>query len=137
MKGIAVLVWMMVSVVAQGQRSVQTIVPLQPITVGNAFQVQYIVTDAEPVLELQSPAFGNDFRFVSGPRLYQGEAMINNTKIPIQNFSYTLIPLRKGRLVVKGATAVFKSRKVKSTDAQVVVTDAAQTDPLTATPLSN
>src|SRR6476619_3154791 len=103
-KGFTVVLFMLWCVALQAQRNVQTIVPLQPITVGSAFQVQYIITDAEPVVELQSPAFGKDFRFVSGPRLYQGEALINNNKIPIQNFSYTLIPLRKGRLIVKGAT---------------------------------
>jgi hypothetical protein len=47
----------------QAQHRVQTIVPLQPIAVGSAFQVQYIVTDGEPVVELQSPAFGKDFIF--------------------------------------------------------------------------
>lgn len=131
------VLFMLWCVALQAQRNVQTIVPLQPITVGSAFQVQYIITDAEPVVELQSPAFGKDFRFVSGPRLYQGEALINNSKIPIQNFSYTLIPLRKGRLIVKGATAVFKSGKVKSDDTFVVVADAAKEDPLASTPISD
>jgi hypothetical protein len=98
--------------------------------------VQYIVTDGDPVVELQSPAFGRDFRFVSGPHLYQGEAFINNKKVPVQNFSYTLIPLRKGRLVVKGATAVFGSGKVKSNDTYVVVAEPAKEDPLTSTRLS-
>lgn len=119
------------------QRRVQTIVPLQPVTVGTAFQVQYIVTGSVPVTGLQAPAFGPDFRFVSGPRLYQGEAFINNTKTPIQNFSYTLIPLRTGRLVVKGATAVYKWGKARSRNAVVLVTDKPHDDGLTTMPLTD
>jgi BatD DUF11 like domain len=135
MKWFVLIIFLPWCAAATAQHSIQTVVPLQPITVGTAFQVQYIVTDNEPAVELQSPAFGKDFRFVSGPHFYQGEAVINNTKYPIQNFSYTLIPLRKGRLVVKGATAVFKSRKVKSDDAFVVATDEEK-DPLASTSLS-
>ena len=86
-KGLALILLLFWCVALHAQHDMQTIVPLQPITVGSAFQVQYIITDAEPVTELQSPAFGKDFRFVSGPRLYQGEALINNNKIPIQNFT--------------------------------------------------
>lgn len=132
----ALILFMVLYTATQAQQPVQTVVPLQPIAVGTAFQVQYIVTNDEPVLELQSPAFGRAFRFVSGPRLYHGEALINNKKTPIQNFSYTLIPLRKGRLIVKGATVVFGSGKKKSDDTFVVVTDAPKNAPLATTPMS-
>jgi hypothetical protein len=135
MKGLA-LIGLFWCVAIQAQHSMQTIVPLQPIAVGTAFQVQYIVTGNDAVTELQSPAFGRDFRFVSGPRLYEGEALINNKKVPVQNFSYTLIPLRKGRLIVKGATAVFASGKVKSDDTFVVVAEPAKEDPLASTPIA-
>src|SRR5438309_4096432 len=100
MKWFVLILSVFLNAATQAQRNVETIVPQQPVTVGTAFQVQYIITDNEPAVEVQLPAFGKDFRFVSGPRLYQGEAVINNIKKPIQNFSYTLIPLRKGRLVV-------------------------------------
>jgi hypothetical protein len=130
------LLFFSISVTLRAQSEVQTIVPLQPVTVGTAFQVQYIVAGEADVIELQSPAFGRDFRFVSGPRLYEGQALINNTKTPIRNFSYTLIPLRKGRLVVKGATVVYKDGKRKSKDVFVVVTDEPKDDPLAATPVT-
>lgn len=136
MKGVALILLVFWCAATQAQHSMQTIVPLQPIAVGTAFQVQYIVTDGEPVVELQSPAFGRDFRFVSGPRLYQGEALIHNKRLPVQNFSYTLIPLRKGRLIVKGATAIFKTAKAKSDDTFVVVTEPAKEDGLASTPVS-
>lgn len=135
MKGLFFFFVMFICNALAAQRSVQTIVPLQPITAGTVFQVQYIVTGGD-VVELQSPAFGKDFRFVSGPRLYQGEALINNIKTPIQNFSYTLIPLRKGRLVVKGATVVYKSGKQKSEDTFVIVTGKSKGNPLSATPIT-
>jgi hypothetical protein len=137
MKEAALILFTLWHAAMHAQQPVQTIVPLQPIAVGAAFQVQYIVTGNAPVLELQSPAFGRSFRFVSGPRLYHGEALINNKKTPIQNFSYTLIPLRKGRLVVKGATVVFASGKKKSDDTFIIATDQAKNDPLLSTPLSD
>lgn len=136
MKGFVFVLCLLFYNTLHAQRTVQTIVPLQPVPVGAAFQVQYIVAAGEQVTELQSPAFGKDFRFVSGPRLYRGEALINNIKTPIQNFSYTLIPLRKGRLIVRGATALFGAAKIKSADTFLEVTDKMADAPLSSTPLT-
>src|SRR5688572_2227325 len=83
-----------------GQQKVQTLVPHQVIAVGEAFQVQFI--SMEEALMIQSPDFGKNFQLVSGPRIYHGITTTNNIRSVIQNFSYTLVPLRTGRLVVKG-----------------------------------
>lgn len=101
------------------QEKVQTIVPQQAIQVGEAFQVQYVSFDK--VSMIQSPDFGKDFQLVSGPRFYLGSTLINNIKTEVRNFSYTLVPLRKGRLVVKGATFLNDSRKIRCADAVVLV----------------
>jgi hypothetical protein len=74
------LLFFSISVTMQAQSEVQTIVPLQPVTVGTAFQVQYIVAGEAEVVELQSPAFGRDFRFVSGPRLYEVKPLSTTAK---------------------------------------------------------
>ena len=101
------------------QEKIQTIVPRHAIQVGEAFQVQYVSFDK--VSMIQSPDFGNDFQLVSGPRFYLGSTVINNTKTEVRNFSYTLVPLRKGRLVVKGATFVNDNKKTRCADAVVLV----------------
>lgn len=137
MKGTVLALFILWYASTNAQPPVQTIVPLQPVAVGAAFQVQYIVTGTEPVVELQSPAFGKDFRFVSGPNLYKGEALINGKKLPVRNFSFTLIPLRKGRLIVKGATVVFGSGKKQSGDGFVVVSGKLKSDKRPAAPVSD
>lgn len=104
---------------AWGQEKVQTIVPQQAIQVGEAFQVQYISFDK--VSMIQSPDFGKDFQLVSGPRFYLGSTVINNTKTEVRNFSYTLVPLRRGRLLVKGATFINDNKKIRCADAVVLV----------------
>src|SRR5688500_5724562 len=76
------------------QAKLQTIVHKQAVTVGNAFQVQYIIQDLNNFQELQTPDFGSDFQLVSGPSIYQGTILNHGISIPIQNYTYTLVPLR-------------------------------------------
>ena len=106
------------------QAKIETIVPKQTITVGTAFQVQYIIYNTTDLQELKAPDFGQNFRLVNGPSLYQGTVTINNVQTPIQNFSYTLVPLQKGKLLIEGAVAIYKNETVKSNDAFVLVSDA-------------
>lgn len=115
------------------QEKVQTLVPHQPIQVGEAFQVQFITTGN--ALMIQAPDFGKNFELISGPRVYQGTTLQNNIKSMVQNFSYTLVPLRKGRLAVKGATFTYEDKRLKCSDAMVVVQPAG--NPLSPIPVAD
>ena len=124
------LVLLLLPLCTHGQEKVQTLVPHQPIQVGEAFQVQFITTGK--ALMIQAPDFGKNFELISGPRVYEGVTLQNNIKSMVQNFSYTLVPLRKGRLPVKGATFTYDDKKLKCSDAVVVVQPAANPLPRTA-----
>ncbi len=96
------------------QRAVQTLVPQQPVNVGEAFQVQYVVYELEDFQHLKTPDFGAQFKVVSGPALYSGNVIKGGRNIPVQNFSYTLIPLQKGLLTVAGATAIYTNKQIEA-----------------------
>ncbi len=98
----------------RAQRAVQTLVPQQPVSVGEAFQVQYVVYELEGFQHLKTPDFGAQFKVVSGPALYSGNVVKGGRNIPVQNFSYTLIPLQKGLLTVAGATAVYTDKQIEA-----------------------
>jgi LPXTG-motif cell wall-anchored protein len=109
------------------QYVVQTIVPQKNVTPGAAFQVQYIVEKTDNFLELKTPDFGPQFKLISGPRIYPGISNANKRRTAIQNFTYTLIPLIEGSLVIKGATAIYKDAVLKSNDVPLLVLEGGQT----------
>lgn len=86
----------------------QTIVPGRPVVIGTAFQVQYVVLDPADLSGFTPPVFEN-FEIVSGPHHYRGNAVLNGRVQPIENITYTLVPGRTGKLLVKGLKAAFKS----------------------------
>ncbi|MEO6070136.1 MAG: BatD family protein, partial [Chitinophagaceae bacterium] len=95
------------------QYLVHTVVPQKEVASGGAFQVQYVVQQSDKFLSLKAPLFSPNFQLISGPRIYRGFAMVNKVKVPIQNFTYTLMPLAEGRLLLKGATAIYKNAIIK------------------------
>ena len=105
---------------AAGQK-VQTIVPKNPVVLGTAFQVHYVISDPTDLTNTSSPAF-DSFQVVSGPNHYKGNAMIDGRLQSIENITYTLVPNRLGTLTVKGITASFKNGpELKSSDAAVSI----------------
>jgi hypothetical protein len=102
-------------------QKVLTIAPKQPVVVGTAFQVQYIVTDPTNLLNTISPAF-DSVKLVSGPNYYKGNTTIDGKSEPIENITYTLVALHTGVVPIKGITAQYKNgSEQKSTDAAITV----------------
>src|SRR4051812_3563388 len=77
-------------------QKVQTIVPSQPVVVGNAFQIQYIISDPSALTSISTPAF-DSLHIVSGPNHYKETAMMEGRSVPIENITYTLVPSRIGK----------------------------------------
>src|SRR5947209_19909470 len=99
MKGMAIiflLCWMHV----QAQK-VQTIVPTQSVVSGAAFQVQFVVTGANEIHVIADPSF-EGLRRVSGPNYYSGNVVMDGKPQHVENITYTLVPERAGKFVVKG-----------------------------------
>lgn len=113
--------WLCLSV--WGQPPVQTLVPRQTISMGEAFQVQYVVNELPYFEGLQTPQFGPDFKQVNGPVMYNGTIQKEGKTIAVHNYSFTLVPLRKGRLPITGATAVYRHKKEVSPPSFVMVAD--------------
>jgi hypothetical protein len=88
-------------------QKLQTVVPSQPVVVGTAFQVQYIVTVPSDLSKTQAPLF-EGFTVVSGPNLYKGKVIVDGRLQPIENIAYTLVPERTGKMLVPGLHAEFK-----------------------------
>ena len=89
-------------------QKVQTIVPQQPVVVGTAFQVQYIITQPGELANTVLPAF-DSFRLVSGPNHYKGNALIDGKQQPIENITFTLVPSSTGTITINGLKASFKN----------------------------
>ncbi|HEX2606070.1 MAG TPA: BatD family protein, partial [Flavisolibacter sp.] len=124
MKNVLLLLFVPLSLAVWGQR-IQTILPAQPVVLGTAFQVQYVITDPAEITNINTPDF-DSFRLVSGPNYYKGNAMTDGRMQPIENITYTLVPLREGNLRVGGITASFKTSEEKSKDGIVVVVPPAK-----------
>ncbi len=105
---------------ANAQVIFKTIVPQQPVTVGESFQVQYIIEDGEKITHFIAPVF-NNFRIVSGPNIYEGSvASFSGTK-PLRNTVYTLEAIKPGRFVIPGSTASVNGEFIKSDNAVIEV----------------
>lgn len=91
-------------------QEVRVIVPEGTVVTGTAFQVQYVVSGAVQVEQVQAPAF-TGFRLVSGPNLYEGRAADG---APVHNITFTLVPLQAGTLEVEALTLQLPSGSLRS-----------------------
>lgn len=105
---------------AAAQTGFKTIVPQQPIIIGESFQVQYILEDGEKASDVKSPAFSH-FRFVTGPNIYKGTVATPMGSKPLRNVVYTLEAVKTGKFLVPGAITSLNGRLIKSNDAWVEV----------------
>ena len=103
-------------------QEIEVIVPTQPVVVGTAFQVQYVITEPGEFVAATTPTF-DSCRLISGPNIYKGNAVINGKLQAIQNIAYTLVPTATGVLRIGGIKVSFKNGSDRqSTDAGITVT---------------
>lgn len=121
---VAIVLLLFTLFTGMAQAPVQTLVPRQTIAVGQSFQVQYVVTELQQFEGLHTPQFGPDFKEVSGPVMYNATITQNGKKIPVHNYSFTLVPLRKGKLPIAGATAVYTHKKEASAPAFITCVES-------------
>ncbi|HEY1872133.1 MAG TPA: BatD family protein, partial [Chitinophagaceae bacterium] len=99
---------------ASSQAIFKTIIPQRPIEVGESFQVQYIIENANELTGFSPPKFFG-FRVVSGPNAYPDKS---GTK---KNMVFTLAAVKEGKLKIEGATCLIDGKLLKSNDATVEV----------------
>lgn len=101
-------------------QQIQTVVPKQAVTVGTAFQLQYVVIDAPSVEVAGKPSFKN-FHLVSGPHIYKGRTVINGQPKLVENIVFTLVPQAVGEYPIYGIYVYAGATTLKAKDATVVV----------------
>jgi hypothetical protein len=118
MKGIVSVLLLLICCTCAAQK-VQTIVPDQPVVVGTAFQVQYVITDPGDYISSTAPVF-EGCRLVSGPNLYKGNAVVDGRLQPIQNIAFTLVPVNLGELKIGSIKVSFKNAPEANSDDAVI-----------------
>ena len=106
----------------------QTIVTQGPVVAGESFQVQYVIEDLDKDDEFFAPDF-NQFRFVSGPNIYEGSVLGADGPQKLKNIVYTLVAIRPGKFIIPGASARIGDKLIKSESVWLEViskTDACQ-----------
>jgi len=106
-------------VLSTGAQKVQTIVPRQVI-VGNAFQIQYVISDPSLFETITAPQFDN-LQLVSGPNYYKGNSLANGKAQSVENIAYTVVPLKTGAIRVDPAIIKFKNGEAKTNAITITV----------------
>lgn len=107
----AFLICLFFFLLSDAQR-VQTIVPKQ-VVAGNAFQVQYIITDPYTLENISAPQLEN-LRLISGPNHYKGNSLVNGKMQSIENIAYTVVPLQAGTIKINPVIASFEDGDEKT-----------------------
>ncbi len=105
---------------ASAQVALRTIVTQGPVIAGEAFQVQYVLEDAEPEIDFFQPDF-RQFRFVSGPNTYSGVSYGTDGPKRLKNIAFTLVALKEGRYIVPGASVKLRGQVFRSEPASLEV----------------
>ncbi|MFL5773888.1 MAG: hypothetical protein ACJ75F_12060 [Flavisolibacter sp.] len=101
---------------------IQTIAPRQSVIVGSAFQVQYIISTPEDLLNIISPV-SDSIRIVSGPHHHRATVTTDAGTRLIDNITFTLVPLKTGKVKINGLSVIFKQDRVeKAPDVFINVT---------------
>lgn len=127
------------SFIAKAQVVFKTIVPQKPVVAGESFQVQYVLEDVDKNNEFYPPDFKN-FRFVSGPFMYDGLAYGTDGLKRLKNIVYTLEAIKPGKFLIPGASAKVDDRFIKSDNVLLEViskTDALKKGLLFENPQTN
>lgn len=120
MKRLGTILFFLISYQCLSQK-IEVIVPTQPVVVGTAFQVQYIITEPSQLVAATTPVF-DSCRLISGPNIYKGNAVIDGKLQPIQNITYTLVPTQTGVLRIGSIKASYKNfPDEQSSDAGITV----------------
>lgn len=113
-KAAIVLLSGLLTIVVKAQPPFKTIVPQDPVVVGESFPVQYIAADANTTANFIVPVFSG-FRIITGPDIYLGSKPQNGFT-QTKNFVFTLVALNPGKQIIPGAFISIDGKQVRSND---------------------
>jgi BatD DUF11 like domain len=108
-----ILVCLLFPFTINAQLTFKTIVTQKLVTVGESFQVQYVLEDIKKDVEFSLPIF-KEFRVVSGPYTYSGLVNSINTSNSVKNIVFTLVATKPGRHIIPGAAVKVNDKLLKS-----------------------
>jgi hypothetical protein len=114
-----------VSLAAGAQKVFETVLKKGPVVTGESFRVQYVLDDLIRENDFFPPDF-KDFRFVSGPDVYEAQAYGTDGPKKLRNIVYTLEAVNPGRFMIKGASARVDDHFIKSDDVWLEVISRAE-----------
>jgi hypothetical protein len=113
---------------AKGQIKLKTIVPQHSIPIGESFQVQYILENADNISDFHAPQFSG-FRLVSGPNIYSGKKTTEEGRAVLyKNIVFTLAAKTEGQFRIGGASCSVNGKILKSNTATVKVISPKEPD---------
>lgn len=119
MKKVLLILSCLLSFALRGQVVFKSIVPQQPIVVGESFRVQYVAEGAENFDHFIAPSFSG-FSVLPGPEVYNSNSLTNKDR-KFRNTIYTLKAIKVGRHRIAGAVAGIDGRNYRSDDVWIEV----------------
>ena len=116
----AIIFFTLLTAFAIAQVSFKTIVPVTPIVVGEAFQVQYVIDDGAAASGFVTPLF-KGFKTVAGPYIYSGKTRLANNDRISKNYVFTLVALNPGKQIISGTFILVDGKQVRSNDNYIEV----------------
>ncbi len=113
----------LLSITVDAQVIFKTEVPRLPVTVGEAFPVQYILEDLSTIEDFKPPSFPGFL--VRGPDINRGTTETATGKKSLKTFFYTLVATKTGRFIIRGATAIVDGNEIRSDDQPIEVVSLA------------
>ncbi|MEZ5045597.1 MAG: BatD family protein [Chitinophagaceae bacterium] len=90
------------------------------VGIKDAFEVRYIIKNAQRVEQFHQPQF-EGFEFLGGPDKRSSISIINGQRSVSYEISYILRAKKLGKLVVPGAKATIRGREIKSNAVSIEV----------------
>lgn len=124
-KAVLIFIILLASFATRAQVAFKTVLRQGPVVAGESFQVQYVLEDIDRNSDFSPPGFP-DFRFVSGPYIYEGMAFGTDGGKKMKNYVYTLEAIKPGRFTIAGASAKVGDKLIKSDDVILQVISKAE-----------
>ena len=113
-----VLVFLLPGLIASGQVKFTTVINSREIGRDETLQVQFTVENARQIDQITPPDFPG-FQVVQGPFESSGTSVINNNISQYLSLSFVLRPLKMGKLVIRGASAMVDGKQMESNTVKV------------------
>lgn len=123
---IKVLFWTCLAVLGNhlsAQSSFTATTNARDVVENSSFQVSFTIENAEAE-DFQAPPFEH-FRVINGPNRAMSTSITNGQVRSKKTFSYVLMPKKKGRFTIAGATATINGKKINTNSLVINVVEGS------------